>query len=409
MRWRAWRHLPAARAAWRILWPLEDFSAWLRGLELLCDVGAGARPPSGEGEVLPLRAGARLLVVRLGHLGDILHTAPFARAVKRQRPDVRVDLVTGPWSAELARRFDCFDEVLSHAPDFAQFHRDDRRDVRDRRAQLAFCRELRARNYDAAIATSPLHLADQIVLCAAGARLAVGAVGGLARFPVAGEDRRRSFDSRMREADWVCSFLADLGLAVEPAPLFFPLREHEKARAAELLGGLKQRRVVIAPGAGWPGKCWPVGRFAELADAVAAKGGADIVIIGSSGERTLARDLMDRMKTPALNLAGATALGESAAVIAAADLFIGNDSAPLHLAAAVGTPALAFFGPTRASKWAPAGAHNRFLQREGLCDGCLYWHGRAACRHDGRCMQAIAVDEAVTAALALLERPGDFQ
>lgn len=349
---------------------------------------------------------ARLLIIRLGHLGDILHTVPFAQAFKRQRPDVRVEMITGPWSEKLAKRFGCFDEVISYAPDFAQFHRGDRKCILSWREQISFLHSLRARGYHAVLATSPVHLADQILLRAVSAAVNVGACGGLVEFSLHGSDRRRPFDSRMREADWVCSFLADLGLAVEPAPLSFPLGDAEKNRAVELLRDQPRPRIVIAPGAGWPGKCWPVDRFAALASLLGDKNRASIIVIGSPDEKKLADGVRALMKRPVLDLTGKTSLGESAAVIAASQLFIGNDSAPLHIAAAVGTPALSFFGPTRASKWAPPGAQNRVLQAEGQCGGCIYWHCRASCLHDNRCMKAITIHDAYAAASSMI---GNFQ
>ncbi len=394
--------LRQVRAAWWLEWPHESLAAWTRGTLLLRKTGNANRRENEFTTKEPPRA-ARLLIIRTGHLGDILHTIPFAQAVKRQRPDVRVELLAGPWSEKLAKRFDCFDEVISYAPDFAQFHRGDRRGVLPFRQQVAFLRALSGRGYYAAVATSPVHLSDQILLRAASAAVTVGTCGGLGEFPLSGFDCRRAFDSRMREAGWVSSFLADLGLAVEPAPLTFPITEAERNRAATFLGPLPPPRVVIAPGAGWPGKCWPVDRFAMLADLLVEKKRAAVVVIGAGEEKKLAAGMIAQMKNSALNLAGQTSLGESAAVIAASQLFIGNDSAPLHLAAAVGTPTLAMFGPTRVSKWAPPGARNRVLQHEGMCDGCIYWHCNAACRHDNRCMKAIGVEAAFETASALLD------
>jgi ADP-heptose:LPS heptosyltransferase len=351
-------------------------------------------------EILPRNA--RLLILRSSHLGDVLHVVPLAEEIKRQRADVRVEILVGPWCESLARRYDCFDEVIVYAPDFVQFNRGDRRRVLPRSREVAFLRSLRERRYQVIVSTSPPHLADQIVMRAAIPVVAIGARGGLEDFPVAQTDLRRDFNSRQREADWVCSFLADLGLKVEAAHLSFPCLPNERARAESLLGSLPRPRVVIAPGAGWPGKCWPVERYAVLADLLVEKTRASVVVIGSPDEKELGAGLISRMKQPALNLVGATSLGESAAVIASCDLFIGNDSAPLHLAAAVGTPTLALFGPTFTSKWAPNGPRDRVLQTEIACDGCIYWHCRASCQHDGRCMKAISVADAFGAASAML-------
>ena len=394
--------LRAARLAWWTEWPFEKKSSWLRGLRLLEEFKTSGGFDGARTQPRPLPENARILIIRLGHLGDILHTIPFARAIKRQRPDVKIELLAGPWTEKLAGRFECFDSVIAYAPDFVQFHRGDRSRVLPFQQERKFLRDIRARRYHAVVTTSPTHLADQVVLCAANAQMAVGAKGGLPDVSAAVADFRRAFNSRQREADWVSSFLPDLGLEIEDAPLSFPLEDAEKKRAEELLAQIPAPRVAIAPGSGWPGKCWPVERFAGLALRLQAKFGTGIVAVGSREEKPLVDEMNSHLQAPVLNLAGETSLGESAAIIAACALFIGNDSAPLHFAAAAGVPTLSFFGPTSPSKWSPPGPRNRVLQLPGLCEGCVYWHCLAACVHENFCMNSITVEAAFDAASELL-------
>ena len=94
-----------------------------------------------------------------------------------------------------------------------------------------------------------------------------------------------------------------------------------------------------------------------------------------------------------INLAGSTSFGQTAALVESADLLLCNDSGPLHLAAAYGTPSVALFGPTVAGKWQPPGGEHLMIQKQGFCEGCVGWHPNAACVHDNACMKAISVDE----------------
>lgn len=406
-RWGRWltSGLGPVRTAWWEIFRLESRWTWWRQvflLESFALAGRGHDAARGSGPVLPV--GGRLLIVRLGHLGDILHTVPFAVSCRRQRPDVHIDIVVGPWCVALARRFSCFDDVIEYAPDFVQFHRGDRSKVPSVRRSRAVLETLGQRGYAAALASSPWHLSDHIVFAAAAPRWVLGAAGGLPDTVPAAADRRRPFDSQRREADWVAGFLADLGLEpAESTALSIPVSATEREKAASLLASLPARRIVIAPGSGWTGKCWLPERFAALADRLAAALGVGVVLVGSPGERQLAEAVAGAMTVRPLNLAGGTSVGESVAVLEQCTLLIGNDSAPLHFAAAVGTSSLALFGPTSASKWAPTGNNHRVLQHRDMCGGCCYWHPAATCAHERRCMAAITVEEAYAAAVELLE------
>ena len=378
----------SARRAWWLEWPYEPLGNWLKALWTLLRLEDLSSRRTCDAESLP--GGARICVVRLGHLGDILHAVPFARVVRRQRPDVLVDIVVGPWCEALAKRFDCFSQVWVYAPDFVQYHRGDRCGVRSRRVDRLFFRELREQGYYACLAASPTHVSEQIILRACFPDVVLGAQGGVAEIPVGAMDRRRPHEGRIYEAVWVSSFLADLGLEVEPAALEFPLTEAERRDATLLWGDRPRPRVIVAPGAGWDGKRWPVERFAELGRHLHANRGASVALIGSPAEKTLADAVEVSLHCPCLNVTGQTSLGVSAALIATADLLVGNDSAPIHVASALGVRTVSLWGPTRPEKWAPRGPRHAVVSAPGVCAGCIYWHPRAVCRGEPPCMTTMA-------------------
>jgi heptosyltransferase-2 len=148
--------------------------------------------------------------------------------------------------------------------------------------------------------------------------------------------------------------------------------------------------VALAPGSIWGSKRWP--HFPELARRLAGRAG--VVVVGSREDATLAAQVVG-----AANACGALTLRQSAALIQQASVLVTNDSAPLHLAQAVGTPTVAIFGPTiPAFGFGPRGPRDQALGVEGLtCRPCSA-HGPAACPLSHHlCMQSLSVEDVVGA------------
>lgn len=161
---------------------------------------------------------------------------------------------------------------------------------------------------------------------------------------------------RPRPGPKVAQLGAVLGLDPPPLPVAWTAPP-DRARAAALLPA-GPPLIALGPTANWPGKLWPPERFAELFGALAAGAlpGAVPVVLGGPGaaERAMAAPLL-ALLPEAIDLVGALSLPEAAACLARADLYIGNDSGLMHLAAAAGCPTLGLFGPTPAGEYAPAG------------------------------------------------------
>lgn len=161
---------------------------------------------------------------------------------------------------------------------------------------------------------------------------------------------------RPRSGPKVAQLGAVLGLDPPPLPVTWTAPE-DRARAATLLPAGRPL-VALGPTANWPVKLWPAERFAALFVALTAGAlpGAVPVVLGGPGaaERAMAAPLL-ALLPDAIDVVGALSLPEAAACLARADLYIGNDSGLMHLAAATGTPTLGLFGPTPADEYAPAG------------------------------------------------------
>jgi len=129
--------------------------------------------------------------------------------------------------------------------------------------------------------------------------------------------------------------------------------------------------VAMNVSARWPTKRWPAASFAEVADRVRQEGCGAVVMIGGPEERADAAAVNGMMKTPAIDLAGATTVGILPALLSRASLLITNDSGPMHVAAAVGTPVVALFGPTSAVRTGPYGAGHEVLTGKVPCRPCF--------------------------------------
>jgi len=130
------------------------------------------------------------------------------------------------------------------------------------------------------------------------------------------------------------------------------------------------RLVAINPGAGRADKRWPVARFGALAERLASEAGARLLLLWGPDEAFMARDIALALPGHSALLAPPTDLGELTALLKRCRLMIANDTGPLHLAAALGTPALGLFGPTSAERNGPYGPRCRGLQSpDGTMDG----------------------------------------
>jgi heptosyltransferase-2 len=157
--------------------------------------------------------------------------------------------------------------------------------------------------------------------------------------------------------------------------------------------------IGLNPGAAYgSAKRWLPERYAAVGDRLARSTGARVAILGGPAERPLAEWIAGSMTTPARVLAGETTLPELIGLIQALRLLVTNDSGPMHIAAALGTPVVALFGPTDWTETAPVGSRHRLLREPVECAPCKL----RECPIDHRCMRLLDVDRVVDASRELL-------
>lgn len=153
----------------------------------------------------------------------------------------------------------------------------------------------------------------------------------------------------------------------ESPPLMIHVDKAAQEAISHLIPRKGERLLVIAPGSNWAPKRWPPERFAALAMSLTAPNGplanAHIIIIGGPGEESMTAAVAKALSAPnVIDLAGTLPLIETAALLEKTNLFIGNDSGLMHLAAAMETPTLGLFGPTDSQRYAPFGPNAAFVR-----------------------------------------------
>ncbi|MDR0250712.1 MAG: putative lipopolysaccharide heptosyltransferase III [Burkholderiales bacterium] len=309
---------------------------------------------SDEGSFIP----QRVLITKFRHHGDVLLTTPLIRALHHCYPGIEVD-------ALIYRETE---DMLRHNPQVAHRWTIDRNWKKEGvRAQVKhewrLWRALKVRRYDLLI-----HLTESW----RGAALARGL--GVTRSIAFDYPRRdnlfwkHSFtdlaplpESPCHNVTLQLSALPVLGLTPNAEDFSLSLSVDEAARAA-FLDALRRADwqgepyLLIHPGARWFFKCWEDASFAALIDALIARGHT-IVLTGApdAREAVMATNILERLKdkTRAHSLVGQLSLAELAAAIGAAQFFIGVDSVPMHMAAALQIPGVALFGPSKVHEWLP--------------------------------------------------------
>ncbi len=180
--------------------------------------------------------------------------------------------------------------------------------------------------------------------------------------------------------------------------------EGKRRNAEEFLAssGVQTARMRIAVGAGasyGSAKCWPPERFAEALNKLTDANDADVILFGTSGEAEVSAAIVAGLKKKPVDLTGRTQIADLSALLSRCNLFIGNDSGAMHVAAAVGLPIVSVFGPTDPHGTAPVTPKCTVVQEKPYCSPCFL----RRCPTDHRCMKAVTPVMVVSAAQLRLE------
>ncbi|MCI0530096.1 MAG: glycosyltransferase family 9 protein, partial [Nitrospira sp.] len=198
----------------------------------------------------------------------------------------------------------------------------------------------------------------------------------------------------MRAVDYHLEMVQAIGCKVEHyGPRLYPSDQDRLVVDRVLLEkGLSMNSsfVVFHPGARWWFKSWPLERFVDLAKRVHESLGYSVVIVGGTKDIKVADEIVSACGSWAKTLAGQISVLQLAVLAQRSVLFVGNDAGPMHIAAAVGTPVVALFGPTDPQVWGPWGKGHQVIWKQMDCHPC--W--RHDCqRGESNCMRQITMKE----------------
>ena len=343
-----------------------------------------------------------VLAVRLDTLGDVLMTTPAIRALKETEPQRSITLLTSPRGAEVAPFVQEVDQVIAYRAPWMPGREGEASAAPD----LELAADLRSRAFDAAViftvyTQNPLPAALLCFLADIPLRLAHSRENPyslLTDWVAEPEPQDLTRHEVRRQLDLVSS----VGFHTERETLSFHVPEEARKRAGRILGEIglnaNDQWVVIHPGASASSRRYPPESFAEAAGRLVRDAGHRVVFTGSADEAALIEEIRGAMGAPSTSLAGELSLGELGAILERVPLLISNNTGPVHVAAALGTPVVDLYALTN-PQHAPWGVPSRVLSHDVPCKYCY----RSICPEGHHnCLRLVTPEQVVRATQDLL-------
>ena len=339
----------------------------------------------------------RIIIVRMDRIGDVVLSSPAIKAVRGAYPDSHIAVLVRPYAKEVVDGNPCIDEVITF---------DKSGEEKGLLGKIKFIARLRNKKFDLAIILHPKNSSHILAY--------------LARIPI-----RLGYDKKMgvlltkkiphtkqyglkHEIDYSLDLLRYIGIESSDKSLQVPVSRasEERVRALFDKNGISQGEavIVIHPAASCRSRRWALERFAKVSDVLSKKYGARIVVISGPGEDKVMGDkVAGLMKSKALNLAGKTSVSDLASILRRSRLLISNDSGPVHISCAVGTPVISIFSRKdrgiSPERWGPVGKKDIALHKDAGCEICLAHN----CKLGFKCLNMISVEDVLSAADKILK------
>jgi lipopolysaccharide heptosyltransferase II len=316
----------------------------------------------------------KILFISLSNIGDVILTTPALRVISESFPGARLDVMVGPNGAELFKRHPAVFKVITY---------DKHISLGEKRRLI---KKLRSVKYDLIA-----DMRNSLFPFLLGSRYRTSPI------------RPARKGAKHKKLQHVCKLSSiGIGLDAADAPFYLHVPPEDAEYAERIIGGFDKDKpiVAISPGAKSEIKRWPKESYAELAKRLSGEMGAQIIMVGDKADSFLIRDIGMSLKDDIADLSGKTTLCQLTALLKHCDLLITNDSAPLHIAGAVGTKVLAIFGPTNPEDYGPTGGEDCVVKRKLHCSPC----GKAQCGFEHECMRDIKADEVFNVAKKMLRK-----
>ena len=343
----------------------------------------------------------KILIRATNWVGDAIMALPALRAVRKRFPEAEIAIVGRPYVADIYRDQEICNQLIPYDPKglHAGFSGRERL-AAELRAQKFDVALLLQNAFDAAWLAWRANIPERIGYARDVRSFLLTKAVPLPRHGETPAHEKFYYLELLRRAGWLDSVQDEtfIGLSVP---------EEKRRSADELLCkfGVRQGALRIAIGAGasyGSAKCWPPPRFAEVANRLQSEADADVILFGIAAEANVSTAISGELRRPPINLTGKTAIADLPALLSQCHLFIGNDSGAMHVAAAVGLPIVAVFGPTDPNGTAPVTTRCSIVQQKPYCSPCFL----RCCPTDHRCMTAITAGMVAAAARPWLEVQG---
>jgi len=328
----------------------------------------------------------RLLIIKPSSLGDVIHAVPVASALKAAVPGLVIDWVVGKGYEQVlvgnksVDRLIIFDRGMLNGG--------------GRLGRLAgFVRELRREHYDAALDLQGL-IRSALMALASRSERRIGFANAREGAALLYTDKTPVPDTGMHAVDRYLLTLRHFGVergTADPVEFGINLTDEDEAQADSVLAGLGikpgEKFAAIAPSARWATKRWPASNFVLLANMLYKDKGMRSMFVGTSEDEDIMSDAKEGLLQQGSFAFGKTSIKGLAALVRRAGILITNDSGPMHIAVAVGTPVAALFGPTDPVKTGPYGAAHGVIMATDSCAPCFKRHCDTV-----SCMEGLTVE-----------------
>lgn len=338
----------------------------------------------------------RILIVRTDRIGDVILSTPVIKAMRDNYPSSYIAMMVRPYAEEIVEGNPYLDEIILYDKDSAH---------KSWWESLQFMLSLKQKRFDVAIILHPTNRVHLITFFAGIPRR----IGYNMKLGFLLTDRLKHIkqEGQKHEIEYNLDIIRYFRIEPKDKSLYMPIKEESQRSIEHLLKELdiKENEEILAihPGASCPSKIWPPERFARVADSLIERYGFKVLIVAAAQDKGIANEVAGSMHQASFNVAGRTLISELASLLKRCRLFVSNDSGPVHIASAVGTPVISIFGRSQKglspSRWGPVGKKDIILHKEVGCTECLAHN----CKKDFACLKAITVDDVLSAADSILK------
>jgi len=334
-----------------------------------------------------LETNPSVLIVKPSALGDIVHTFPIVRAIKRSIENVSIDWVVADGYADLVRMSPHVNEIFPFKrKEWGRlWKRSTAKDV------FGFLRDIRQREYGAVLDLQGL-LRSGLITFLARSDVKIGFKNAREGSTVFYNRKIRAPDHGVHAIDRYFSALSGLDIDLS-GPVGYDLDIPAKESLWADLNTPGEPFAVINPNSRWETKRWPAEMFGQLAVELYKNEGLKCVIVGGPDDIERGKAVAQSAGESAIDLTGQGSVVHLAALLKKASALFSNDSGPLHLAVALGTASVSIFGPTDPSMTGPYGPGHAVVRRNLDCSPCF----KRRCPYNHECMSQIGVEELIEA------------